>query len=194
MPISVLRGSLIRSQQAFPLAETTSVADPAASRRPSRSLVSSASPRSASSTTASSSPTALAPGAARRRAFDAALQEIEDGAKVPSTGWRRRFSLLLGLERLLSEDEPHLADGTLLNPHQVDALSGTLTALLAEASATATRRGRRAGRGRRSTSGRRGAEDDDDEDDDEDEDEEEDGTTGRRRRGRRRGRRRRGAR
>jgi superfamily II DNA or RNA helicase len=76
---------------------------------------------------------ALAAGGARRRAFDAALQEIEDGAKVPSTEWRRRFSLLLGLERLLSEDEPHLADGTLLNPHQVDALSGTLTALLAEA-------------------------------------------------------------
>ncbi|HET8535857.1 MAG TPA: DEAD/DEAH box helicase family protein, partial [Solirubrobacteraceae bacterium] len=77
--------------------------------------------------------TALAAGSARRRAFDAALAELDGGAKVPSTDWRRRFSLLLGLERLLSEDEPHLADGTLLNPHQVDALSGTLTALLAEA-------------------------------------------------------------
>jgi superfamily II DNA or RNA helicase len=76
---------------------------------------------------------ALAPGGARRRAFDAALKEVDEGAKVPSTEWRRRFSLLLGLERLLSEEEPHLADGTLLNPHQVDALSGTLTALLAEA-------------------------------------------------------------
>jgi ribonuclease E len=76
--------------------------------------------------------TALAAGGARRRAFDAALGELDGGAKVPSTEWRRRFSLLLGLERLLSEDEPHLADGTLLNPHQVDALSGTLTALLAE--------------------------------------------------------------
>ncbi len=43
------------------------------------------------------------------------------------------FSLLLGLERLLSEEEPHLADGTVLSAHQVDALSGTLTALLAEA-------------------------------------------------------------
>ena len=52
---------------------------------------------------------------------------------MPSTHWRRRYSLLLGLERVLSEDEPRLADGTTLNPHQVDALSGTLTALLAEA-------------------------------------------------------------
>jgi superfamily II DNA or RNA helicase len=76
---------------------------------------------------------ALALGSARRRALDAALAEIADGSKVPSRHWRRRYSLLLGLERLLSEDEPKLADGTLLNPHQVDALSGTLTALLAEA-------------------------------------------------------------
>src|SRR5579875_3708994 len=76
---------------------------------------------------------ALAPGGARRRALDAALEEIEAGAKQPSIEWRRKYSLLLGLERLLSEDEPHLADGTVLSAHQVDALSGTLTALLAEA-------------------------------------------------------------
>ncbi|HEU4975331.1 MAG TPA: DEAD/DEAH box helicase family protein [Baekduia sp.] len=75
---------------------------------------------------------ALAPGSARRRALDAAIAEIEAGAKVPSTKWRRRYALLLGLERVLSEDEPRLADGTLLNPHQVDALSGTLVALLAQ--------------------------------------------------------------
>src|SRR4051812_9086187 len=74
---------------------------------------------------------ALAPGGARRRALDAAVAEIERGDKVPSTKWRRRYALLLGLERVLSEDEPRLADGTLLNPHQVDALSGTLVALLA---------------------------------------------------------------
>jgi superfamily II DNA or RNA helicase len=74
---------------------------------------------------------ALAPGGARRRALDAALDEIERGEKVPSTKWRRRYALLLGLERVLSEDEPVLADGTHLNPHQVDALSGTLVALLA---------------------------------------------------------------
>ena len=76
---------------------------------------------------------ALAPGTARRRALDAALVEIDAGRKVPSTEWRRRYSLMLGLERVLSDDEPKLADGTSLNPHQVDALSGTLTALLAEA-------------------------------------------------------------
>ncbi len=51
----------------------------------------------------------------------------------PSIEWRRKFSLLLGLERLLSDDDPRLVDGTVLSAHQVDALSGTLTALLAEA-------------------------------------------------------------
>jgi ribonuclease E len=76
---------------------------------------------------------ALAPGGARRRALDAALEEIDAGARQPSIDWRRKYSLLLGLERLLSEEEPHLADGTVLSAHQVDALSGTLTALLAEA-------------------------------------------------------------
>jgi superfamily II DNA or RNA helicase len=76
---------------------------------------------------------ALAPGSARRRALDAALIEVDEGRKQPSIEWRREFSLLLGLERLLSEEEPHLVDGTVLSAHQVDALSGTLTALLAEA-------------------------------------------------------------
>jgi ribonuclease E len=74
----------------------------------------------------------LAPGGARRRALDAALAELDAGAKAPSVPWRREYALLLGLERLLSEEEPRLADGTLLSPHQVDALSGTLTALMAE--------------------------------------------------------------
>ncbi len=76
---------------------------------------------------------ALAPGSARRHALDAALAEIEQGESKPSVAWRQQFSLLLGLERLLSEDEPRLVDGTVLSAHQVDALSGTLTALLAEA-------------------------------------------------------------
>jgi len=75
---------------------------------------------------------ALAAGSPRRRALDAALAELDAGAQDPSVAWRREFSLLLGLERLLSEDELKLVDGTLLSPHQVDALSGTLTALLAE--------------------------------------------------------------
>ncbi len=76
---------------------------------------------------------ALAPGTPRRRALDAALAEIGAGRRQPSTAWRREFSLLLGLERVLSDDEPKLVDGTTLSAHQVDALSGTLTALLAEA-------------------------------------------------------------
>jgi ribonuclease E len=76
---------------------------------------------------------ALAPGTPRRRALDQALAELDAGVKIPSTAWRREFSLLLGLERVLSEEEPKLADGTTLSAHQVDALSGTLTALLAEA-------------------------------------------------------------
>src|SRR4051812_47078936 len=82
---------------------------------------------------------ALAAGTPRRRALDGALAELEEDpkAKQPSTGWRREFSLLLGLERLLSDEEPKLADGTVLSAHQVDALSGTLTALLAESQRTA---------------------------------------------------------
>jgi ribonuclease E len=78
---------------------------------------------------------ALAPASPRRRALDQALAELEADPKTkhPSTAWRREFSLLLGLERLLSDDEPKLADGTELSAHQVDALSGTLAALLAEA-------------------------------------------------------------
>src|SRR3954463_1721266 len=38
---------------------------------------------------------ALAPGGARRRAFDAALAEIQAGADRPSLAWRRDYSLLL---------------------------------------------------------------------------------------------------
>jgi ribonuclease E len=78
-------------------------------------------------------PDAMRPGAARRRAFDVALAEIEAGREEPSIEWRQQFSLLLGLERLLADDEPKLVDGTVLSAHQVDALSGTLTALIAEA-------------------------------------------------------------
>jgi ribonuclease E len=76
--------------------------------------------------------TALADGSARRAAFEAALHELDEGRQEPSVEWRRRYSLILGLERLLSEEEPHLADGTTLSAHQVDALSGTLIALTAE--------------------------------------------------------------
>ena len=77
-------------------------------------------------------PEALAPGTARRRALDIALEELDAGAETPSIEWRRDFSLLLGLERLLAVEPPKLRDGAELNPHQVDALSGTLTELMAE--------------------------------------------------------------
>ena len=71
----------------------------------------------------------LAPGTARRRALDAALEEIAAGLKEPSTNWRFRFSLMLGLERVLASDPPTLANGLTLRPHQVDALAGMLAAL-----------------------------------------------------------------
>jgi ribonuclease E len=77
-------------------------------------------------------PEALAPGTARRRAFDAALRELDAGAENPSIEWRRDFSLLLGLERFLNDEPPKLRDGAELNPHQVDALSGTLAELMAQ--------------------------------------------------------------
>ncbi len=77
-------------------------------------------------------PEALIPGTARRRAFDAAIAELDAGLTEPSVEWRRNFSLLLGLERLIGEEPPTLKDGAELNPHQIDALSGTLTELLAE--------------------------------------------------------------
>ena len=77
-------------------------------------------------------PKDLSEGTPRRRALDAALAEIDEGREAPSIEWRRDFSLLLGLERLLSEEHPHLADGAELDPHQVDALSGTLAAMIAD--------------------------------------------------------------
>jgi ribonuclease E len=77
-------------------------------------------------------PEALAPGTARRRALDTALKELDEGAEHPSLQWRRDFSLLLGLERFLADEPPKLRDGAELNPHQVDALSGTLAELMGQ--------------------------------------------------------------
>ncbi len=85
-------------------------------------------------------PEALAPGTARRRALDAALAELDAGAEEPSIQWRRDFSLLLGLERLLAEETPTLNDGAELSAHQVDALAGTLAELIAEAESANGRR------------------------------------------------------
>jgi ribonuclease E len=74
----------------------------------------------------------LEPATARRRAVDGALAELADGRDVPSFEWRRDYSLLLGLERLLWETKPQLRDGAELSEHQVDALSGTLAAITGE--------------------------------------------------------------
>ena len=73
----------------------------------------------------------LAPGTARRRALDDALTEIEGGAREPSYGWKIRYALMLGLERVLSERPPRLASGTELRRHHIDALAGMLTELIA---------------------------------------------------------------
>jgi ribonuclease E len=73
----------------------------------------------------------LAPGTSRRRALDDALKEIEGGRGAPSSAWKVEYGLMLGLERVLAEEKPHLASGTELRRHQVDALAGMLTELIA---------------------------------------------------------------
>src|SRR5664279_27340 len=72
----------------------------------------------------------LAPGTARRRALDDATAEIEAGRSTPSPQWKVRYGLMLGLERVLVEPEPHTAAGTPLRRHQIDALAGMLTELI----------------------------------------------------------------
>jgi ribonuclease E len=74
---------------------------------------------------------ALAPGTAFRNALDAALAEMDARLKAPSPEWKVHFALMLGLERVLSEKPPRLASGTELRRHQVDALAGMLTELIA---------------------------------------------------------------
>ena len=74
---------------------------------------------------------ALAPGSARRRALDDAIAEMEAGRRSPSPQWKVRYGLMLGLERVLADPEPRTAAGTALRRHQVDALAGMLTELIA---------------------------------------------------------------
>jgi ribonuclease E len=74
---------------------------------------------------------ALAPGTARRAALDDALAEIDAGLATPSARWKVRYGLMLGLERVLTEDPPRTAAGTELRRHQVDALAGMLAELIA---------------------------------------------------------------
>jgi ribonuclease E len=74
---------------------------------------------------------ALAPGTARRFALDDALAEMDAGRATPSSRWKVRYGLMLGLERVLTEDTPRTAAGTELRRHQVDALAGMLAELIA---------------------------------------------------------------
>src|SRR3954452_24048516 len=74
---------------------------------------------------------ALAPGTSRRRALDDAVAERDPGSREPPPGWKVQYGLMLGLERVLAEQRPHLASGTELRRHQVDALAGMLTELIA---------------------------------------------------------------
>jgi superfamily II DNA or RNA helicase len=73
----------------------------------------------------------LAPDTARRRALDDAVAEMEGGAREPSYEWKIRYGLMLGLERVLSHRPPRLESGTELRRHQIDALAGMLTELIA---------------------------------------------------------------
>ena len=74
---------------------------------------------------------ALGEGSARRRALDEAVAEMDAGLTAPSQKWKVRYGLLLGLERVLAEPDPRTAAGTALRRHQVDALAGMLTELIA---------------------------------------------------------------
>jgi superfamily II DNA or RNA helicase len=85
--------------------------------------------------------TALAPGTARRAALDDALAEIEGGLAQPSSRWKVRYGLMLGLERVLTEDPPRTATGTELRRHQVDALAGMLAELIASTQRAADENG-----------------------------------------------------
>ena len=105
-------------------------------------------------------PADLAPGTARRHAVDAALAELDERLENPSPQWRQQYSLLLGLERLLSSEPVRLAKDTELTEHQVDVLSGTLAALTAEVEdsdrenrSNGARAGRRAGNGEPAANG-----------------------------------------
>jgi ribonuclease E len=90
---------------------------------------------------------ALAPGTARRAALDDALTEIDSGLTPPSARWKVRYGLMLGLERVLTEDPPRTAAGTELRRHQVDALAGMLAELIAATQRAADENGNGNGSG-----------------------------------------------
>ena len=90
---------------------------------------------------------ALAPGTARRAALDDALAEMDAGNTSPSARWKVRYGLMLGLERVLTEDPARTAAGTELRRHQVDALTGMLAELIASTQRAADENGNGNGAG-----------------------------------------------
>ncbi|HET7368597.1 MAG TPA: DEAD/DEAH box helicase family protein [Gaiella sp.] len=84
---------------------------------------------------------ALAPGTARRRALDDAQAEMDAGLRAPSNDWKVRYGLMLGLERVLAAETPCTAAGTTLRRHQIDALAGMLTELIAATQRSADENG-----------------------------------------------------
>src|SRR5215475_6807853 len=90
---------------------------------------------------------ALAPGTARRAALDDARAEMDAGLTSPSARWKVRYGLMLGLERVLTEDPARTAAGTELRRHQVDALAGMLAELIAATQRAADENGNGSGNG-----------------------------------------------
>jgi superfamily II DNA or RNA helicase len=112
---------------------------------------------------------ALAEGTARRRGLDEALAEMDAGRAAPSPQWKVRYGLLLGLERVLADPEPRTAAGTALRRHQVDALAGMLTELIAASQRydEANGNGHANGNGAAATAAELEEQQDEDEDEDE---------------------------
>ena len=62
-------------------------------------------------------------------------------SRSPRPRWKVRYGLMLGLERVLTEDPAHTAAGTELRRHQVDALAGMLAELIASTQRSADENG-----------------------------------------------------
>ena len=83
------------------------------SARPARRGAGSA---SRSSTPARTRTSRSLPGTARRAALDDALAEIDAGRAAPSSRWKVRYGLMLGLERVLAAESPATAAGNRAAP------------------------------------------------------------------------------
>ena len=96
---------------------------------------------------------ALAPGPPPRRARRRAGRD-GGGHTSPSARWKVRYGLMLGLERVLTEDPAHTAAGTELRRHQIDALTGMLAELIASTQRAAEENGNGNGQARTAPSPR----------------------------------------